>query len=200
MVIKVQINNPRFITSAFDYKGYPEHNWPEIAFSGRSNVGKSSMINRLVNRKKLARISSQPGRTQSINFYNIDDRLFFVDLPGYGFARVPRRIKEEWGQLIDDYLANRPNLAGIIQIVDARHKPTNDDQMMVNWLKEVGFPTLVVATKIDKLKRSQRDKQEKLIKSTLQLVEDFDFCYFSAQTGEGRGKIYSFIKDLMKEM
>lgn len=193
----MKVNNPRFITSAYSYKDFPEHNWLEIAFAGRSNVGKSSMINRLVNRKKLAKTSSQPGRTQSINFYNIDDRFFLVDLPGYGFARVPRKVKEEWGHLIEDYLTNRPNLVGVIQIVDARHKPTGDDIMMVNWLKETGLPILVAATKVDKISRGQRHKQEKLIRETLALTTEMEFSFFSATTGEGRERVSSFILGLL---
>src|SRR5690554_4522735 len=126
----MKVKNPQFITSAYNYDGFPDHNWLEFAFAGRSNVGKSSLINKLLNRKKLARTSSDPGRTQSINFYNIDDRFFLVDLPGYGFARVPEQVKDEWGRLINDYLVNRSQLAAVIQIVDARHKPTADDQNM----------------------------------------------------------------------
>ncbi|MFW6022078.1 MAG: ribosome biogenesis GTP-binding protein YihA/YsxC [Halanaerobiaceae bacterium] len=194
----MKVKNPTFVTSAFSSEGYPQHNFLEIAFSGRSNVGKSSMINKLLNRSKLARTSSQPGRTQSINFFNIDDRFFLVDLPGYGFAKVPKKVREEWGYLIDDYLHNRPNLAGIVQIVDARHKPTSDDCMMVDWLMETGIPTLTVATKVDKLKRSQRHKQKKLILDTLKLDNETSFCYFSAKTGEGLEKVDSFIEGLLK--
>ena len=120
----MKVSSPRFVTSAFNPAGYPDHHLREVAFVGRSNVGKSSMINKILNHKKLARTSSQPGRTQSINFYNIDNRFFLVDLPGYGFARVPDRVKKEWGHLINDYLSTRSSLAGIVQIVDARHKPT----------------------------------------------------------------------------
>lgn len=161
-------------------------------------MGKSSMINKLLNRNKLARTSSQPGRTQSINFFNIDDRFVLVDLPGYGFAKVPLKVKKEWGRLIDDYLYNRTNLVGIVQIIDARHKPTKDDLMMVNWLKDTGIPTIIAATKVDKLKKSQQSKQKKLIRETLQLAEDMDFCFFSAKTGEGKDQIFNFIVDLIE--
>src|SRR5690554_3561539 len=143
------------------------------------------MINKLLNRNKLARTSSQPGRTQSINFYNIDDQFYLVDLPGYGFAKVPKKMKEKWAVLIDDYLHNRENLMGIIQIVDARHKPSKEDQMMVKWLLETGIPTLIVATKLDKISRGQRAKQEKMIRETLLLRPETPFCFFSAKTGEG---------------
>jgi len=195
----MKVNEPRFIISAYKDEDFPAHNLSEIAFSGRSNVGKSSMINCLLNRNKLARISSQPGRTQSINFYDIDNRFYLVDLPGYGFARVPVRVKEEWGRLVETYLNERPNLVGLVQIVDARHKPTADDQMMINWLKESGVPTLVTATKVDKLKRSQRDKQKKLIKETLPLYPEMDFTFFSAITGEGKEKLSSFILGLLQK-
>ncbi|ACL70239.1 ribosome biogenesis GTP-binding protein YihA/YsxC [Halothermothrix orenii] len=194
----MKIKNPRFVISAYDFDDFPTHNWPEFAFSGRSNVGKSSLINTLVNRRKLARTSSRPGRTQSINFFNIDDRFYLVDLPGYGFANVPRKVKEEWGRLIEGYLNNRPNLAGIVQIVDARHKPTRDDLMMVDWIKASGIPCLIAATKVDKISRGSRKKQEELIKKTL-VLEDFDgqFTFFSAKTGEGKKQVGKFILDLV---
>lgn len=193
----MKIKEPKFVTSAYSSKDYPEHNLLEFAFVGRSNVGKSSLINKLVNRKKLARTSSEPGRTQSINFYDIDGMFFLVDLPGYGFARVPKKLKEEWGNLINDYLVNRPHLTGIIQIVDARHKPTSDDKVMFDWLKEAGISVLLVATKVDKISRGQRKKQERLIKETLGLKPnlDIEFVFFSAKSGEGKNKIISFIKD-----
>lgn len=194
----MRFKNPVFISSAYSSDDYPHHNFPEIAFSGRSNVGKSSMINKLLNKNKLARTSSQPGRTQSINFYNIDDRFVLVDLPGYGFAKVPPKVKEEWGRLIDDYLYNRTNFIGIVQIIDARHKPTKDDLMMVNWLKETGIPAIIAATKVDKLKRSQHSKQKKLIRETLQPAESMDFCFFSAKTGQGKNQIFNFISDLIE--
>jgi GTP-binding protein len=195
----VKVINPRFEISAYSSKDYPIHNRPEIAFSGRSNVGKSSMINKLLNRNKLARTSSQPGRTQSINFYNIDDQFYLVDLPGYGFAKVPKKMKEKWAVLIDDYLHNRENLMGIIQIVDARHKPSKEDQMMVKWLLETGIPTLIVATKLDKISRGQRAKQEKMIRETLLLRPETPFCFFSAKTGEGLKTVEDFIRNIIDE-
>ncbi len=193
----MKISNPRFVTSAYSYQDYPRHPRPEFAFAGKSNVGKSSLINKLVNRKKLARASSKPGRTQSINFYNIDERFYFVDLPGYGFARVPDSVREEWSELIDDYLYNRENLAGIIQIVDARHKPTEEDCMMVDWLLASSLPTMIVATKVDKISRGKRKKQKDKIKETLNLPSDIDFTFFSAQTGEGKKQINGFIMGLL---
>lgn len=197
MVKMMKVKNPRFVTSAFDSKDFPVHNFLEIAFSGRSNVGKSSMINKVVNNTKLARISSQPGRTRSINFFNIDDRFFLVDLPGYGFAKAPKKIKESWKYLIDGYLHNRSNLAGIIQIIDVRHKPSKEDQMMVDWLISAGIATLIVATKVDKISRGQRIKQKKLIKETLKIDSTVPFCFFSAKTGEGVNCVVSFIIDII---
>lgn len=195
----MKIKNPHFVTSAYSSSDYPVHNFLEIAFSGRSNVGKSSMINKLVNHAKLARTSSQPGRTQSINFFNIDDRFFLVDLPGYGFARVPKKMKDQWRYLMDDYLRNRTNLAGIVQIIDVRHKPSKEDQMMVDWLMSTGIPTLIAATKVDKISRGKRSKQEKLIRETLKIDKTVPFCFFSAKTSEGVNSIDNFILEIISE-
>ena len=189
----MKINNPQFVRSAAKYEDYPYHMLPEIALAGRSNVGKSSLINNLVNHKKLAHTSSKPGKTQTINFYQIDNKFYFVDLPGYGFARVPQEVKDEWGAMIENYLFNRRNLESVILLIDARHKPTDDDQMMYNWLLEMGVSTLVVATKVDKVKRSKRQKQEKLIKETLNLTDFTEFAFFSAKTGEGKKEVFKFI-------
>lgn len=193
----MKINNPQFVVSAYSYRDYPRHSLPEFAFSGRSNVGKSALINTLLNQKKLAKVSSKPGRTQSINFYNIGDRFYLVDLPGYGFARVPDHVRQEWGELINDYLYNRENLYGLIQIVDARHKPTDDDQMMIDWLKATGLPTMIAATKVDKLSRSKRKPQKQLILETLEPESDMKFTFFSAKTGEGKKTVSKFIYDLI---
>ncbi|MGM0369337.1 MAG: ribosome biogenesis GTP-binding protein YihA/YsxC [Bacillota bacterium] len=193
----MKINNPQFSRSATKPKDYPYHTFPEIALAGRSNVGKSSLINNLVNHKKLARTSSKPGKTQTINFYQIDNKFYFVDLPGYGFAKVPQEVKDEWGVMIETYLFNRRNLEGVIFLVDARHKPTEDDQMMYDWLLEMKLPTLVVATKIDKVKRSNRKKQEKIIKEELGLTEFTDFTFFSAETGAGKNQVFKFIDQVI---
>ncbi|MBM7556150.1 ribosome biogenesis GTP-binding protein YihA/YsxC [Halanaerobacter jeridensis] len=193
----MKINNPQYTCSATKPKDYPRHMLPEIALAGRSNVGKSSLINRLVNHKKLARTSSKPGKTQSINFYQMDRKFYFVDLPGYGFAKVPDHVKDEWGTMIETYLFNRRNLEGVILLVDARHKPTNDDQMMYDWLLEMKVPTLVVATKFDKVKKSKRQKQEKLIKETLELTDFTKFTFFSAETGDGKKEVFKFINQFI---
>jgi len=190
----MKINKAEFVLSAFSDKDYPYHNLPEIAFSGKSNVGKSSLINTLISRKNLAITSSRPGRTQSINFYSINNKFYFVDLPGYGFARVPDKVKEKWRELVNNYLYERKNLQAIVQIVDARHKPSSDDQMMVEWLKSVELPFIVVATKVDKLSKNKRKKQEKIIKEALHID---DLIFFSAQNREGNKEISSFIYQIV---
>lgn len=191
----MKINNSRFVTSAYESDDFPWNKLPEFAFSGRSNVGKSSMINNLLNRKKLAHTGSTPGKTQCINFYNIDNKLYFVDLPGYGFARVPDSVRDSWDELINEYLYNRKNLHGVIQIIDIRHAPTETDCLMVKWLKEVGLPFLVVGTKTDKISRSKYHKKSKLIKEKVKIDDDkFGPVLFSAKTGMGKNKIFSFIK------
>ena len=194
----MKINNPEFVISAYGYEDYPDHNKAEIAFAGRSNVGKSSLINMLVRRNKLARTSSTPGRTQSINFYNIDRKFYFVDLPGYGFANVPQKVKDDWAELIDTYLNYRENLIGVVQIIDSRHKPTKDDKMMVEWLQASGLSYLIVATKVDKISNNKKAKQKKIIYKDLNLNEEDNFTFFSAQTGEGSKEVYQYLDFLMQ--
>ncbi len=189
----MKINNPEYDRSAVYPKDYPFHYLPEIALAGRSNVGKSSLINKVINRKKMAFTSSKPGKTQTINFYKMDNYFYFVDLPGYGFARVSKEDKEQWGIMIEDYLNTRSNLEAVLLIVDARHKPTKDDQQMLYWIREMNMPALVIATKVDKLKRSQMKKQEKMIKKTLGLNQFSPFTLFSAETGQGKNEIFKFI-------
>lgn len=189
----MKINNPEFVISAYGYEDYPRHEKPEIAFAGRSNVGKSSLINMIIRRKKLARTSSTPGRTQSINFYNIDNDFYFVDLPGYGFAKVPKEIKDDWGELINDYLYHRDNLKGIVMIVDLRHKPTSDDKQMLEWIRASEISFIVAATKADKLSNNKKKKQEKVIKKELGLKNEDDLCIVSAKTGAGKSSLFSFI-------
>ncbi|AGB41923.1 ribosome biogenesis GTP-binding protein YsxC/EngB [Halobacteroides halobius DSM 5150] len=193
----MKINNPEFVCSTHKREEYPFHNLPEVALAGRSNVGKSSLINKVINRRKLAFTSSKPGKTQSINFYKMDNYFYFVDLPGYGFAKVPDKVKEEWGVMIENYLFNRSHLEGVILVIDSRHKPTNDDLMMYDWLLEMNMPTLIVATKVDKLKRSQRRQQEKLIKERLHLTPFVPFTFFSAKTGEGKKEVFKFINQFI---
>ena len=191
----MKVHNPEFVRSSVKESQYPKHDFNEIALAGRSNVGKSSLINKLINRKKLAKTSSTPGRTQTINFYNIDNKFYFVDLPGYGFAKVPKSVKEKWGEMIENYLVNRFHLTGIIHLIDARHKPTKDDVMMYDWIYQMDVPAIVVATKVDKVKKSKRNKTKNLIFNTLKLPKDQPFTFFSAETGEGKSEVWNFIKE-----
>ena len=193
----MQITNAKFYKSVFNYEDCPRLKVPEVAFGGRSNVGKSSLINKITRNKKLARTSNTPGRTQSLNYYNIDDKFFLVDLPGYGFASVPKKVKDEWGELIDTYLNYRENLVGIVQIIDARHKPTKDDKLMLDWLRASGLSFLVAATKVDKISNNKRVKQKKLIYKELKLDEDDKFTFFSAQTGEGSREVCNYLEFLL---
>ena len=190
----MNLNNVALMLSAVSKKQYPNTNLPEIAFAGRSNVGKSSLINKLLNRKKLARVSAQPGKTATINFYDIDKTLIFVDLPGYGFAKVSKQEKEKWGKMIEDYLNEREQLVQVVLLVDMRHKPTNDDVMMFNWIVDSGFEPVVIATKKDKVKPSQREDALKLIKSTLGIDEVIPF---SSEKGDGVDEVWSLFKQMI---
>ncbi len=194
----MKIITAEYLVSAVNAKQYPKSSKPEIALVGRSNVGKSSFINKFINRKGLARTSSVPGKTQTINFYLINEAWCFVDLPGYGFAKVSKEKKSVWGRFIDEYLHTRPHLAGIMQLVDIRHEPTADDVLMLEWLAQSGLPYLVIATKADKIPRSKWDKQKKIIKEKLALCSAESIMIFSAQTGEGRDKIASWVEELIK--
>ncbi len=185
-----------FMKSAHQLEDLPRHQFPEIAFSGRSNVGKSSLINMLLGRKKMARISKTPGRTRSINFFNIDDRFCLVDLPGYGYAKVPEQEKEKWAFLIENYLHQRSNLKGIIQIVDVRHPPSEDDIMMVDWLKAMDIKYIIAATKSDKLKNSQLKPQQKLIAEKLGVSKE-KILLTSAKNRRGRKPLLTFIREIL---
>ena len=176
----------------------PENSCPEVAFAGKSNVGKSSLINALVNRKSFARTSSEPGKTQTINFYNINEALYFVDLPGYGFAKVSKETVAKWGKMIDNYLENSKVLRLVFLLVDIRHKPNSNDIQMYDWCIEYGFNPVIVATKEDKVKRSQKAKLIKDIKQTLNVVEGTPVIPFSSLTKNGRDEIMEYI-DLVCE-
>ncbi len=176
----------------------PDHEMVEIAFAGRSNVGKSSLINALMNRKAYARTSSQPGKTQTINFYNINDALYFVDLPGYGYAKVSREVTRKWGRMIDGYLEKTRVLRLIFLLVDIRHKPNQNDIQMYQWCLGYGYNPVVVATKEDKIKRSQKQKQIKQIRETLEVVEGTPVIPFSSITKNGKEEIWEYI-DMMYE-
>lgn len=173
---------------------YPHTTVPEIAFGGKSNVGKSSMINALVNRKKLARTSSQPGKTQTINFYNINDILNLVDLPGYGYAKVSKAEKDKWGLMINTYLENRPQLREVILLVDIRHEPSNNDKQMYKWIKSCGFSGYVIAAKSDKLSRARQIKNVSIIKRALDIEENKYIYPFSAVSKSGVEDIWNMFE------
>lgn len=172
----------------------PENHQPEFAFSGKSNVGKSSLINALVNRKALARTSSQPGKTQTINFYHLNDRFYFVDLPGYGYAKVSQELKAKWGNMIERYLKTSPVLKLVFLLIDIRHEPSENDKKMYEWIVYNGFHPVIIATKLDKIKRSQKDKQLKLIREGLGVQEGTKIIPFSSQTKQGLEEIWALME------
>ena len=176
----------------------PDTGMPEVAFAGKSNVGKSSLINGLMNRKALARTSAQPGKTQTINFYNINELLYFVDLPGYGYAKVSQDTVKKWGKMIDGYLHQSKVLRLVFLLVDIRHKPNQNDIQMYEWCVNYGFNPIIIATKSDKIKRSQLQKQIKQIKDALQVVDGTPVIPFSALNKSGRDEIWEYI-DMMYE-
>lgn len=175
----------------------PDNNLPEFAFAGKSNVGKSSLINFLINRKALARTSSKPGKTQTINFYNIEDKMYFVDLPGYGYANVSEKEKEKWGKLIERYLHNSKMLKSVFLLIDIRHEPGANDKLMYEWIKSNGFTPVIIATKGDKLKRSQLQKHKKMIIESLQCDKGNPFFITSTLDKTGREEIYYYIESLV---
>ena len=172
----------------------PENTRPEIAFAGKSNVGKSSLINALMNRKSSARISATPGKTQTINFYNINEELYLVDLPGYGYAKVSEQEKEKWGQLIERYLHGSSQLKAVFLLVDIRHEPSANDKMMYEWVVSQGYHPIIIATKLDKIKRSQVDKHLKMLRTGLSLVPGTKIIPFSSMTKQGRDEIWELVE------
>ena len=172
---------------------------PEVAFAGKSNVGKSSLISGLMNRKALARTSSEPGKTQTINFYNVNDVMYLVDLPGYGFARVSKEESARWGRMIEKYLHTSQDLKAVFLLVDIRHAPGANDKMMYQWIVDSGFKPIIIATKLDKIKRSQVQKQLKLIRTTLEVLPDTLMIPFSSQTKQGRDEIWAIIDEFLTE-
>lgn len=179
------IKTSEFVTSAVKKSQYPLDELPEVAFVGRSNVGKSSLINSLTNRKKLAKVSGTPGRTRLVNFFLVNNEFHLVDLPGYGYAKVSKVEKESWGKVIEDYLYNRGPLKKVVLLVDCRHKPTNDDIMMYNWIVHYGYEVVVVATKSDKISNNEKVKCEKIIRDTLKLNKDSKLIFFSSLNKKG---------------
>ncbi|EAF0570233.1 YihA family ribosome biogenesis GTP-binding protein [Listeria monocytogenes] len=194
----MDVNNVELIISAVRPEQYPETDLPEYALAGRSNVGKSSFINTMIRRKSMARISQKPGKTQTLNFYKIEEALFFVDVPGYGFAKVSKTEREKWGVMIETYITSREQLRGVIQIVDLRHKPTEDDRMMYEFLKYYDIPVIVVATKADKIPRSKWQKNAKIVRETLDFDPDDKFVLFSSETKMGKNEAWQFIKEGME--
>ena len=177
----------------------PENAFPEVAFAGKSNVGKSSLINGLLNRKSLARTSSQPGKTQTINFYKVNGDLYLVDLPGYGYAKVSNEIKAKWGRMIENYLHGSKQLKAVFLLVDIRHEPSANDKDMYQWIVAQGYEPVIIATKLDKIKRSQVQKQIKILKEGLKLLPGTQLIPFSAETKQGRDEIWDVICSCVEE-
>jgi GTP-binding protein len=187
----MEIKNSQLERTAVMPEQYPDKDLPEIAFVGRSNIGKSSIINCLLNKKNLAHVGATPGKTRVINFYNIDNQIFFVDLPGYGYAKVSKVEKESWNKMIEAYLFTRTNLKLIVMLVDIRHAPSEDDKLMYEWILSRSISSIVVATKIDKISRSQLSHQLLVIKSTLNMQDDAKLIPVSTMTGQGIAELWN---------
>ena len=192
----MKVNQAEIVISAVKPSQYPEGNLPEFALAGRSNVGKSSFINRMLGRKALARISSKPGKTQTLNFYLINGIMHFVDVPGYGYAKVSKKEREAWGKMLETYFTSREQLKAVVLITDLRHPPTTDDILMYDFLKHYGIPCVVIATKADKISKSQWQKHLKVTKETLGLSQEDYLILFSSETGEGKDKVWSLLEHL----
>lgn len=194
----MKVNRAEFIISAVSPKQYPMTNLPEIALAGRSNVGKSTFINTMTNRKKLARTSSKPGKTQTLNYYLIEDKFYFVDVPGYGYAKVSKTERAKWGEMLETYFTQRETLCAAICVVDFRHPPTKDDVQMYNFLKYFGIPIMVLATKADKIPKSKWNKHEKIVRETLELDAEDTLVVFSSETGAGADAAWKYIESVTK--
>lgn len=190
----MEVHEVNLTISAVAPKQYPDGGLPEIALAGRSNVGKSSLINTLINRKAYARTSSQPGKTQTLNFYNVEQQVYFVDVPGYGFAKVSKKAREAFGQMIETYLSTRKPLRGVILLVDARHDPSEDDISMYDWLTYYDIPLLVVATKSDKIAKGKWNQSESRIRKGLGMQAGAPFIQFSAETKQGKEAVWQWIE------
>ena len=193
----MQINSVDLIISAVRQSQYPNDNKPEFLLVGRSNVGKSSFINSIIERRNYARTSSKPGKTQTLNFYNINEDFYLVDVPGYGFANVSKERQQKFGLMIEEYIAIRDNLKQVFMLIDFRHKPTNDDLLMYNFLKYHNLDVTVIATKVDKIGRTLRDKQEKLIRETLELTDNDKLVLFSSSTKLGKKEVTGIISNIV---
>ncbi|MFD1431408.1 ribosome biogenesis GTP-binding protein YihA/YsxC [Lacticaseibacillus yichunensis] len=190
----MKVNQVSLTISAVAESQYPATGYPEVAFVGRSNVGKSSLLNRLIDRKSLARTSSVPGKTQTLNFYNVEEELYFVDVPGYGYAKVSKSDRAKFAAMIEAYLTSRKQLRGVVQMVDARHEPSADDVSMYQYLKYFHLPVLVVATKIDKTSRAKQNAVIKMVKQGLDLNQTDHLVLFSATTGEGKDAVWQWLE------
>ena len=190
----MKVHNVQMIGSFVRPEQFPTEGLPEFALAGRSNVGKSSFINRMIGRKALARISSKPGKTQQLNFYKIEEQFFFVDVPGYGYAKVSKSERAAWGKMIESYFTGREQLKAVVLIVDLRHNPTNDDCMMYDFLKHYNIPVIVVATKADKIPRGKWDKHKKNVKETLQMDGNDPLFVFSSEKGIGFEQVWQEIE------
>ena len=197
--MELNIHNAEILLSAANKSHYPQDELPEIALAGRSNVGKSSFINTMLNRKNLARTSGKPGKTQLLNFFNIDDKMRFVDVPGYGYARVSKKEREKWGRMIEEYLTTRENLRAVVSLVDLRHDPSADDVQMYEFLKYYEIPVIIVATKADKIPRGKWNKHVSIIRKAFGKPSEDLFLTFSSETGEGVEKAWQWIEQSIVE-
>lgn len=193
----MKVNNVSLDAVAVKPAQYPTDGKLEVAFAGKSNVGKSSLINSMVYRKAIARTSQNPGKTRTINFYNVEDALYFVDLPGYGYAKAPKTEIAKWGKMIENYLLKREELRAIILLIDIRHGPGENDKMMYDWLRHYGYKIIIVATKSDKLKRSQLPKHISMLRKSLNLDKDDILIHFSSETKDGRDELWSVIENVI---
>ncbi len=192
------ITQAEFLTSVMHLSQLPEPTMPEIALAGRSNVGKSSLINRMLNRKAIAKTSATPGKTQMLNYYTINSRLYFVDCPGYGYAKVSKTQRSHWGTVIETYLREREALKLVLQLIDVRHPPTKDDIAMFDWLTHLNLPVVIVATKADKIPRSRWDRHLKVIREELDMPGTMPIVLFSSETGKGREELWEMITDIIQ--
>ncbi len=195
----MKIKQVELKAAAYNVRDFPEGDMPEISFLGRSNVGKSSLINQLINRKNMARTSSTPGKTRGLYFYLINAKICFVDLPGYGYAKVSKKERQRWAPIIEEYLEARSNLYGCVHLIDCRHEPTEDDKLMAGWLRMHSIPRVTVMTKSDKLSRGALARQIRLIKTELALFEEEQLLPFSAKTGNGRDQLWKAIDSFLPQ-
>jgi GTP-binding protein len=192
------IKHAELLATAVKVEQYPQTTLPEIALAGRSNVGKSSFINKMIQRRNLARTSSNPGKTQTLNFYGLDEKLLLVDVPGYGYAKVSHSLRDSWGKMIERYLLQREQLVAVLLIIDIRHEPSKNDQAMYEWLIQNGLQVKVIVTKADKIPRGKWQKHMSIVRKTLGVLNPFDLYLFSSETGQGKDEIWDMISDLLQ--